>query len=81
MRADADATERSGGIGRNDTSSLCVQSTCMALGGDNTGDAFSALIAFIWTPPDVQGLFGVMSEQIRLQVYIRPVLQTEACGP
>jgi hypothetical protein len=46
MRADADATERSGGIGRNDTSSLCVQSRCMALVGDNTGDAFSALIAF-----------------------------------
>ena len=47
MRADADATERSGGIGRNDTSELCAQSTCMALVGDNTGDAFSALIAFL----------------------------------
>ena len=47
MRSDADVTERSGGIGLNDTSSLCVQSTCMALVGDNTGDAFSALIAFL----------------------------------
>jgi len=46
MRADADAIERSGGIGRDDTSALCAQSTCMALVGDNTGDAFSALIAF-----------------------------------
>jgi hypothetical protein len=47
MRADADATERSGGIGRNDTSALCAQSTCMALVGDNAGDAFSVLIAFL----------------------------------
>ena len=47
MRADVDATERSAGIGRNDTSALCAQSTCMALVGDNTGDAFSALIAFL----------------------------------
>ena len=47
MRADADATERSGGIGRNDTSALCAQSTCMGLVGDNTGDAFSVLIAFL----------------------------------
>jgi hypothetical protein len=47
MRSDADATERSGGIGRNDTSALCAQSTCVALVGDNTGDAFSALIAFL----------------------------------
>ena len=47
MRADADATERSGGIGGNDTSALCAQSTCMALVGDNTGDEFSALIAFL----------------------------------
>ena len=47
MRADADATERSGGIGGNDTSALCAQSTCMACVGDNTGDAFSALIAFL----------------------------------
>jgi hypothetical protein len=46
MRADADATERSGGIGRDDTSALCAQSTCMALVGGNTGDAFSAPIAF-----------------------------------
>src|SRR3984893_10835172 len=46
MRADADATERSGGIVGNDTSALCAQSTCMALVGDNTGDAFSPLIAF-----------------------------------
>jgi len=47
MRADADVTERSSGIGRNNTSALCAQSTCMALVGDNTGDAFSALIAFL----------------------------------
>jgi hypothetical protein len=47
MRADADATERSGGIGRNDMISLCVQSTCKALVGENTGDASSALIAFL----------------------------------
>jgi hypothetical protein len=47
MRADADATECSGGIGRNDTSALGAQSTCMALVGDNTGDAFSLLIAFL----------------------------------
>jgi hypothetical protein len=46
MRADADATERSGGISRDDTSALCAQSKCMALVGDNTGDAFSVLIAF-----------------------------------
>jgi hypothetical protein len=47
MRIDADATERSGGIGRNDTSALCAQSICMGLVGDNTGDAFSVLIAFL----------------------------------
>jgi hypothetical protein len=47
MRADADATERSGGIGRNDRSALCTQSTWIALVGDDTGDAFSALIAFL----------------------------------
>src|SRR5882762_4198157 len=47
MRADADATERSGGIGGNDTSALCAQSTCMALVGDNIGDSLSALIAFL----------------------------------
>jgi hypothetical protein len=47
MRADADATERSGGIDGNDTSALCAQSTCMVLVGDNTGVAFSALIAFL----------------------------------
>jgi len=47
MRADADATERSGGIDGNDTSPLCAQSTCMALVGGNTGDEFSALIAFL----------------------------------
>jgi hypothetical protein len=29
-------------------------------------------ITVIWTPPDVQGLFGVMAEQMRPQVYIRP---------
>jgi hypothetical protein len=46
MRSDADATERNGGIGCNDTSALCAQSTCMALVSD-TGDAFSALIAFL----------------------------------
>jgi hypothetical protein len=38
-------------------------------------------IRLIWTPPDVQGLFGVMSKQIRLQVYIWPVLQAATCGP
>ena len=47
MRADADATERSGGIGCNDTSALCAQSTCVALVVENVGDAFSALIAFL----------------------------------
>jgi hypothetical protein len=59
MRSDADATERSGGIGRNDTSSLCVQSTCMALVGDNTGDAFSALIAFLLMIAVVPNILGV----------------------
>jgi hypothetical protein len=29
----------------------------------------------------VQKLLGVMARQIRLQVYIRPVLQAEARGP
>jgi hypothetical protein len=29
--------------------------------------------------PDLQGVFGVMADG--LQVYIRPVLQAEACGP
>ena len=47
MRADADATECSGGVGGNDTSARCAQSTCMVLVGDNTGDAFSALIAVL----------------------------------
>ena len=47
MRADADATERSGGVGGDGTSAHCAQSTCMAIVGDNTGDAFSALIAFL----------------------------------
>ena len=47
MRADAVATERSGGIGGNDTSAVCAQSTCVVLVGDNTGDTFSALIAFL----------------------------------
>src|SRR5258708_32298301 len=47
MRADAVATERSRGIGGNDTSAVCAQSTCMVRAGDNAGDAFSALIAFL----------------------------------
>jgi hypothetical protein len=59
MRADADAPERSGGIGRNDTSPLCVQSSCMALVGDNTGDAFSALIAFLLMIAVVPNILGV----------------------
>jgi hypothetical protein len=64
MRADADATERSGGIGRNDTSSLCVQSRCMALVGDNTGDAFSALIAFLLMIAVVRNILGVRAASV-----------------
>jgi hypothetical protein len=64
MRADADATERSEGIGRNDTSSPCVQSTCMALVGDNTGDAFSALIAFLLMIAVVPNILGVRAASV-----------------
>jgi hypothetical protein len=39
------------------------------------------LIAFIWTPPDCKVVFDVMIDRRRLRLYIRPVVQTEACGP
>jgi hypothetical protein len=64
MRADADVTERSGGIGRNDTSALCAQSTCMALMGDNTGDAFSALIAFLLMIAVVLNILGARAASV-----------------
>jgi hypothetical protein len=64
MRADADATERSGGIGRNDTSALSARSTCMALVGDNTGKAFSALIAFLLMIAVVPNILGVRAASV-----------------
>jgi hypothetical protein len=36
---------------------------------------------FIWTPPKRKTVFGVMIDRLRLQFYIRPLMQTEACGP
>jgi hypothetical protein len=38
-------------------------------------------LKFIWTPPKRKTVFGVMIDRLRLQFYIRPLMQTEACGP
>ena len=35
----------------------------------------------IWTPPDSKVIFDVMIDRRRLQFYIRPLMQTEACRP
>jgi hypothetical protein len=39
------------------------------------------IIVFRWTPPKRKTVFGVMIDRLRLQFYIRPLMQTEACGP
>jgi hypothetical protein len=39
------------------------------------------MLNFIWTPPKRKTVFGVMIDRLRLQFYIRPLMQTEACGP
>jgi hypothetical protein len=38
-------------------------------------------LKFIWTPPDRKVDFGGMVKRLRLQFYIRPLMQTEACRP
>ena len=35
----------------------------------------------IWTPPGSKVIFDVMIDRRRLQFYIRPLVQTEACRP
>jgi hypothetical protein len=36
---------------------------------------------FLWTPPDRKVVFDAMIDRLRLQFYIRPLMQTEACRP